>query len=122
MIVGTIDPNLNALVSIVVGGGNGRQQVVEAVIDTGFNGYLTLPYNEISSLGFPWIRLQSVILGDGNEQICDVHAGEIVWNNEIRTIEIEAADTQPLIGMALLEGYDLHIQVVENGAVSIESL
>ena len=122
MIVGTIDPNLNALVRIVVGGSDGQQQVVEAVIDTGFNGYLTLPYSEISSLGLPWKRLQSVILGDGNTQICDVHTGEITWNNEIRTIEIEAADTQPLIGMALLEGYDLHIQVVEGGAVTIESL
>ena len=67
-------------------------------------------------------RYQPVILGDGNPQLCDVYDGEIVWNHQMRSIEIESADTQPLGGMALMEGYGLHIEVVEGGAVGLERL
>lgn len=122
MIAGTVDSNLNAVVRIIVIGRNGQQQVIEAVIDTDFNGDLTLPYDVVSFLEFPWKRMQSVILGDGNPQICDVHSGEIDWNDEIRVIEIEVAETQLLVGMALLEGYNLHIEVFEGGKVSLQPL
>ena len=122
MIIGTVDVGLNAIVSIAVVGRSGQRQTVEAVIDTGFNGYLTLPYRMVSLLEFLWVRSQSVILGDGNPQLCDVYDEEIVWNNQLRSIEIEAADTQPLIGMALMHSYDLRIEVVEGGAVSLKEL
>ena len=122
MIIGTVDVGLNAIVSIAVVGRNGQRQTVEAVIDTGFNGYLTLPYRMVSLLDFLWVRSQPVILGDGNPRLCDVYDGEIVWNNQLRSIEIEAAETQPLIGMALMHSYDLRIEVVEGGAVSLKEL
>ncbi len=122
MIIGTVDAGLNAIVNIALLGRNGRRQTVEAVIDTGFDGYLTLPYRVVALLEFPWVRSQSVILGDGNPQLCDVYDGEIARNNQLRSIEIEAANTQPLIGMALTRGYDLNIEVFEGGAVSLQPL
>lgn len=122
MIIATVDAGLNAIVNIALLGRNGRRQTVEAVIDTGFDGYLTLPYRVVALLEFPWVRSQSVILGDGNPQLCDVYDGEIAWNNQLRSIEIEAANTQPLIGMALMRGYDLNIEVFEGGAVSLQPL
>lgn len=122
MIIATVDAGLNAIVNIALLGRNGRRQTVEAVIDTGFDGYFTLPYRVVALLEFPWVRSQSVILGDGNPQLCDVYDGEIAWNNQLRSIEIEAANTQPLIGMALMRGYDLNIEVFEGGAVSLQTL
>lgn len=122
MIIATVDAGLNAIVNIALLGRNGRRQTVEAVIDTGFDGYLTLPYRVVALLEFPWVRSQSVILGDGNPQLCDVYDGEIARNNQLRSIEIEAANTQPLIGMALMRGYDLNIEVFEGGAVSLQPL
>jgi hypothetical protein len=35
---------------------------------------------------------------------------------------VEAADTDSLVGMALLYGHDLHMQVIEGGSVVIEPL
>ena len=122
VIIGTVDARLNAIVNIALLGRNSRRQTVEVVIDTGFDGYLTLPYQVVARLEFPWVRSQTVILGDGNPQPCDVYDGEISWNNQLRSIEIEAADTQPLIGMALMCGFDLHIEVVEGGTVALEPL
>ena len=117
-----MDAGLNAIVNVDILGRNSRKLTVEAVIDTGFDGNLTLPYRVITLLEFPWVRSQSVILGDGNPQPCDVYDGEIAWNTQLRSIEIEAADTQPLIGMALMRGYDLHIEIVEGGSVALEPL
>ena len=122
MIIGIVQSSLEALISIAVIGPDRQHHVIEAVIDTGYNGFLTLPYEIIALLELPWTDLHRVTLADGSSQICDVYEGGVVWDNQTNLIEIEAAETQPLIGMELLEGYDLHIEVVEGGAVSIDRL
>jgi hypothetical protein len=43
-------------------------------------------------------------------------------NGEWRSIEVEVADAEPLVGMALLERNALNIAVKPGGAVSIEPL
>lgn len=42
MIVGQVTRDLEAVARIVVRAPGGRQLLVEAVVDTGFNGFLTL--------------------------------------------------------------------------------
>jgi hypothetical protein len=42
-----------------------------------------------------------------------------VWNGQLREIEIDAAETEPLLGMALLRGYRLQVDTIEGGLVSI---
>lgn len=44
------------------------------------------------------------------------------WNGQSRRVEVEAAEAQPLLGMALLQGSELRIQVVPGGSVSIAVL
>ena len=41
---------------------------------------------------------------------------------QYRTIDINESETTPLIGMRLLRGYDLRIQAIEDGLVTIEAL
>lgn len=108
--------------SIAASGPDGRIHSLEAVIDTRFNGYLTLPHQLVASLDYPWIKSHPVILGDGNEQLCDVYEAEIVWYGGLIKIEVESAEVQPLVGMALMRGYGLHIEVIEGGAVGLEAL
>jgi hypothetical protein len=46
-------------------------------------------------------------------------------NSPFRTFEAklsDAADSDPLVGMALLDGYELRIQVVNGGDVAMEVL
>ena len=49
----------------------------------------------------------------------DAGRGTIVWDGRARRVETEAVDANPLVGMALLRGHDLHIRVLPGGAVSI---
>jgi predicted aspartyl protease len=57
-----------------------------------------------------------------SETVFDVYNAEIVWNGQLREIEIDVAQTEPLLGMALLRGYRLQVDTIEGGLVSIETL
>lgn len=54
MIQGVVNSRCEATLPLVVGNIGGRRQVVDTVIDTGFNGFLTLPSIVISSLNLSW--------------------------------------------------------------------
>jgi predicted aspartyl protease len=61
-------------------------------------------------------------LGDGSEVTFEVYAARVIWDGEYRAIPINEAETDPLVGISLLYGYDLHIQTVEGGSVTIKRL
>ncbi|ARI84201.1 hypothetical protein C789_170 [Microcystis aeruginosa FACHB-905 = DIANCHI905] len=46
----------------------------------------------------------------------------MIWDGQYREIYINESETVPLIGMQLLRGYDLRIQAIEGGLVTIEAL
>ena len=95
---------------------------MEAILDTGFNGSLTLPLAMIAGLGLRWRTRGLVTLANCTEDYCDIYVATVIWDGRPRNILVEAADTYPLVGMALLYGHDLHVQVVEGGRVVIERL
>jgi predicted aspartyl protease len=53
MIVGMVNANREATIRLLVIGPQGYQQEIEAIIDTGFTGFLTLPPLLVTTLGFP---------------------------------------------------------------------
>ena len=123
MIVGRVNSNFEAVVSVAVSASSGQRIVVEGHIDTGFNGHLTLPTALISELGLRFVMQREVRLGDGTSQLVDVYNALVEVGDDIRrSALVEPAEIRPLIGMALLQGYDLHIEVFAGGAVTIEPL
>ncbi|MGH7966405.1 MAG: hypothetical protein ACRERD_32030, partial [Candidatus Binatia bacterium] len=52
--------------------------------------------------GLPWRTRGTVILANGSEDQFDIYAAIIRWDGTPRNILVEAADTDPLVGMALL--------------------
>ena len=122
MIQGVVNLRREATIPLVVGNVNGQRQVIDAVIDTGFNGSLTLPAALVTILSLPWSASDIVTLGDGSETIFDLYAATIIWDGQYREIDIAESETEPLIGMALLYGYRLQIDAIENGIVRIKAL
>ncbi|NJP10960.1 MAG: clan AA aspartic protease [Leptolyngbyaceae cyanobacterium RU_5_1] len=123
MMLGVVNSICEATLRVVVGDPtNSQRQVVDAVIDTGFSGTLTLPLNIITSLGLVWKGRDRSTLGDGSTCVFDVYIAMIIWNGEFRTIDVNASETVPLIGMRLLYGYDVRIQAIEGGTVIVEVL
>jgi clan AA aspartic protease len=122
MITGSVSHERAAIVQLTVLGISGDKRVIEAAIDTGFTGYLALPTNLINDLGPVWLQRRKAILGDGTARLFDVFEISVEWDGEILTIPVYATDAQSLIGMSLLYGHDLHIQVIDGGTVTIVPL
>lgn len=122
MIIGSVSARHEATIRLPVLDTNGQQREMAAIIDTGFSGSLTLPPDVIATLGLPWRTRGDVLLADGSEAQFDIYAATIIWDGDFRNILIEAADTDPLVGMALLLGFEVNFQVVEAGSVVITKL
>jgi clan AA aspartic protease len=120
MIHGVVNTNCEATIPLVVGNKNLQTRVIDAVIDTGYTGFLSLPSEIIIALNLPWTGIDRGTLGDGSEVTFEVYAATVIWNGEYRDIPVNEAETDPLVGMSLLYGYDLRIQAVEGGNVTIE--
>jgi clan AA aspartic protease len=122
MITGVVTASLQAIIPPTVRGPEGQEQEVEAVIETGFDGTLTLPPALIAALGLAWRRRGRALLADGTESLFDIYEATVVWDGEPRRIAVDEADIDPLVGISLLYGYELIVQAVESGSVIIRPL
>lgn|SRR3982751_6879156 len=121
MMTGTVNDLNEAVLRLTVRGPKGEREV-EAVVDTGFDGALTLPSYLVAELGLPFGIEGRSLLGDGTTVLFDAHKGIVLWNGQPRRIWVEVADTEPLLGTRLLRGRELKIEFVEGGSVAIRDL
>jgi clan AA aspartic protease len=122
MILGNVNANREAIIQLAVLGENKQKQAIRAVIDTGYTGFLTLPSSVITNLGLTWYMQQEGILGDGSLCMFNVYEASVIWDGQIRSVEINESEADPLVGMGLLEGFELKIQGVAGGLVTITAL
>ena len=122
MIYGAVNSRREATLPLVVSNTNKQQQVIDTVIDTGFSGFLSLPSSIISALDLPWIASDIATLGDGSETLFDLYTANVIWDGQYREIYVAESETEPLLGMALLYGYQLQVDITEGGTVKIEAL
>jgi predicted aspartyl protease len=61
-------------------------------------------------------------LADGSESVFDIYEATLDWDGEARRIAVDEAETVPLIGMSLLEGYELTVQIQRGGNVTLRTL
>jgi clan AA aspartic protease len=122
MNTGVVNAQLEACLRVRLRGPSGQILRVNAVIDTGYNGSLTLPPALIAQLGLPWHRRGRAILADGSASVYDIYAGIVVWERRQRAIPIDEVNTTPLVGTALLAGHQLTADFRPPGKVTIKRL
>jgi clan AA aspartic protease len=122
MILGSVNSRREAIIQLAVSGENNQRQGVKAVIDTGYTGFLTLPSSIIATLELTWFMQEEGFLGDGSICMFNVYEASVIWDGKVRAIEVNESETDPLVGMALLEGYELNIQGTPGGVVTIKEL
>jgi clan AA aspartic protease len=121
MITGTVNADYEAVIRLFVQGPSGTAHEVDAMIDTSFNGFLTLPPALVTTLGLMRRSRGRALLANGREELFDIYGVTVLWDGQQRYVEADAVDTTPLVGMSLLDGYDLYVQVVEGGQVVIQA-
>ena len=122
MIQGRVNSNFEAVITVEVRGPVGQTQKIDAVVDTGFTDFLTLPSALISELGLALMGKNVLSLADGNEVEMGVFRVTILWEGEPRDVLAYAADATPLVGMRLLENHSLRMDIVIGGRVTVEPL
>ena len=121
MIEGSVTAANEAVISLALQGPSGRTGRVDAMLDTGFSRYLTLPTALVRELELPLATSVTVTLADGSEASLNVHPVTVMWDGQPRNIYAYAADATPLAGMALLERHSLYVEVEEEGRVVIQA-
>ena len=111
MMTGTVTTDGAAILRVTIFDANGRPHDYDAVIDTGFNGTFTLPPALIAALGLRWFRYDTSTLADGSIVRFDVYRGVLLWDGHPLTILIDEMDSDSLIGMALMNDYELNLPV-----------
>ncbi|MCC5635272.1 clan AA aspartic protease [Nostoc sp. CHAB 5844] len=95
---------------------------IECVVDTGFEGYLTLPSAVITELGLPYLARIDANLANNSNVDVNVHLVTILWNGIERDVAVLAMGSRPLIGTALLEDSHLSIDFYDGGKVLVDEI
>ena len=122
MIRGTVFPNRQALVSVELLAANGQFQPFEFVLDTGFNGDLSLPSRTIQTLSTGRRTSSLVELADGSRIIAHTWNATALWDNNPRPVLIVESDGEPLLGMGLLWQNRITLEARAFGNLTIERL
>ena len=122
MITGRVTARREAIVQLQLRAADGSPDTVEAIIDTGFTGFLALPADWIGALGLPLAGLQRTFLADGSETVLIAYEATVHWHGEevvVKTLEVERS---ALVGMSLLDGSLVTMEITKGGSVRIEPM
>jgi|SRR5579871_4206090 len=121
MILGKVNAFKQAVISLELRGPNGQTETVDAIIDTGYDGYLTVTPNIAARLQFPFRETRTYELGNGALIDFAIHDATVLWDGQTQDVATLVTDGGVLIGMSLLAGYTLFIDAVDGGEVRIEA-
>lgn len=120
MIEGVVNAAREAVVTLSLRGPSGQAREVEAVIDTGYDGFLTLPPYLVEALELPFRFRGRAFLANGNVETFNVHDVTVLWDGQPRYVDADAVGPTPLIGMSLLDRHNLNIEIADGGRVVIQ--
>lgn len=78
MITGRVT-DYKAIIRISIYNFNGQLYERDAIIDTGFDGWLSLPPAFIGILGLTWKRRGLAVLADGSRSIFNMYEAIVIW-------------------------------------------
>lgn len=115
---GSVSEELEAIVAIRLGTSAGLNEFA-AVIDTGFNGYLTAPRHVIGALDLPVCGDTEAALGDGREVRLATYEATVEWFGRRLAVPVLESESGILLGMSLLRGCNLNVDIRPGGQVRI---
>ena len=65
---------------------------------------------------------RNVTLGDENTVVLAVYQGKVLWHGQERDVLVLQVDGGPLVGLSLLYGNRVPLEIIEDGDVTINPL
>ncbi|MCX7410280.1 MAG: clan AA aspartic protease [Planctomycetales bacterium] len=119
MITGHIDENLEARIKLSVKA-DADVTAVEFLLDTGFNGHLSVTRALVETLGLELKDVQSGITADGRLGYFETVDVDVVWHGRETTVRAQVLD-EAMLGTRMLKGCELSALWNAGGVVSIRS-
>ena len=113
-------PLYEPIIPLPILGPQGQTQAIEAVVDTGYNGFLILPVDLVAELRLDFAYTDQVVLANGDQVRLDYHEVTVLWDGQPRNIMAAATGNAPLVGMRLLDNHNLNINIHPGGRVLIQ--
>ena len=124
MKIGTIDASGEALVPLTVEGlgSEGTQHDVEALLDTGFDGFLALPPTLIDVLDLEQVSREQYMTASGEIHFTGVYEAVVVFGDRRRVIDEIVEAAEPLMGVGCLWEFKVCLGFREDGDITLEKL
>ena len=110
-------------VSIKIGGVFSDQpQEFEAIVDTGFTGFVSMPFIKAFPLGLPLYGSTSVVLADGKSQARLIAEAQVVVgsDSQIGLVILEPSSNEILVGMDFLRHFKPALILASYGLALIQ--
>ena len=121
MLTGTVR-SLQAWVAVEILDQSNRPHTVDVLLDTGFDGQLKLTAAIIQELELVRSGYRYGELADGTTTRFMSYRATVIWDGQPRVVQVIEADSEPLLGMELLQGSHVTLDVLDGGLVTIEPL
>ena len=120
MTTGYVAPTLDPIVRLMVRNDGGKQIDIEAVVDTRFDSYLSLPQAVIDELGLQPFQQVLTRLATGLIVESPIYLVRVIWHDQELIIYAQIGEPDALIGMQLMLGSKVILHVRNGGPVEIE--
>lgn len=122
MIQGVVNSRYEGVVRLRLRGPAGVEAEIETVIDTGLSALMALSPGDIALLGLVGVSASYAYLADGSVIRFNVYGAEVLWESMWHAILVSAMGGESLLGMGMLAGHSLRMDIVPGGPVEIASL
>jgi len=96
--------------------------IVDAILDTGFTGALSLPRSTIQSLGLKSPSIGKAVLAGNRIGTFKVYNATVMLENRPKKVTVYEIDGMPLLGTKLLVDHSLAARLQVGGRVENQSL
>jgi clan AA aspartic protease len=119
-ITGQVDrATLSPIVPLTLFSGKNERSTIQTIVDTGYNGELILPENNIQELDLEFVGTIDGELANGEIVEMKLFKGRLQWFGSIEEVAIGSTESEsPLLGTQLLADCELHVNFKE-GVVEI---
>jgi clan AA aspartic protease len=119
---GIVNEYLEPRISLTFVSATGSRTEIEMVVDTAFEGFITLPRHILRNLRRLKRGTVRTVLADDSESRADYYVCTVIWNGRKRQIQVLLMDGDPLLGTEMMRNYSLSVDFVPGGTVSIRPI
>ena len=121
MTAGHIDQYGHAVLPVDLFDRQDRLYRIEAMVDTGFDGFLALPTHLVQRLGLVWINRMPMQVATSEWAEFDIYEAMVWWFDARLPIRVLQTQSEILVGTRLLWESQLTVQFWQGGSVTVQA-